>query len=365
MSAALATVLPGCGGSSGGDGPVVNSGGNQVAIGTSTLVVRQTVQSKAVPASVDRVRISGYLIDIIGGVPDPFGGGETFQAREFPSMPTYTLENVRADTQTTKIEYFDADQLVGVYVEEVSLQAGQTFEIVDPAFTERPDVTEFSMVAANSLSYTAPPGERPIYAAGNLHFPFMQIVVPGFDDAESMLFSRRLYEGYLQSDEDVALSESVLAFTTFSSSDTSVVQVRNGGITNTSHRSGTLWFQRPGDATITANFLGITSTLDVRVVTPTYPLVVLHHTLFSVYDPKTITRLDTTANRVDYQSEPIYGVDVRTELIYRPSDKPEIARWDTRPGHEGEIIRGEAGRVVLWVQHPSTYFWVPVMVEQE
>ncbi len=273
LTLSLLTILAGCGG--GSDGEVGFSGGSvQPTVGTSTLVVRQSIQAKAVPESINRVVIGGFRSLIVDGVPDPFAGGETFSAQEFPLSTSYTIENVPADTTTIRIQYYEGEELVGIFVDHVELQVGEVYEIVDPSFISRPDVDNFDFILADGLSFVAPPGERPVIVAGIHSYPYIYFLVPGIGDLEAALFDQRINNSSgLGSQEEFDLSENIQAFTLFTSSNPSVVDVKNGGITNSSHRSGTLWPLRAGDATITANFLGNTKSLDIRVTELQRPFV--------------------------------------------------------------------------------------------
>ncbi len=94
------------------------------------------------PLEIDSVRITGFKFAVIDGVFDPLGGGVTYPAQELPLSPTYTLEGVPSNTTDIRIEYLDAGQTVGLYVEEITLVPGQVFEIVDPAFVSRPEGVE-------------------------------------------------------------------------------------------------------------------------------------------------------------------------------------------------------------------------------
>lgn len=362
LSLYLVAALTGCGG---GSDAAFSGASVQPMVGTSTLVVRQSIQAKAVPASINRVVIGGFRSLIVDGVPDPFAGGETFPVREFPLSNAYTIENVPVDTTTIRIQYFEGTKLVGIFVDEVKLQENETFEIVDPSFISRPEVDQFDLILTDGLSFVAPPGERPVVVAG-LTYPILQFVVPALGDLETALFEERINSSVgLGSQQDFELSDSIRAFTVFSSTNSAVLDVKNGGVVNTSHGSGTLWPLKAGDSTITANFLGIVKSLDVRVTALHRPFVRIGQmrNLNISTTPVTISRVNGIADLI-YDTHIESGIDVHDELIYRPSDKPNVAQWDSAPGREGYIIRGsEVGRVVLWVQHPNNYIWVPVLIE--
>lgn len=51
-------------------------------------------------------------------------------------------------------------------------------------------------------------------------------------------------------------------------------------------------------------------------------------------------------------------------MIYRASDAPEVARWDTTTGREGYIVLGNAeGEVVLFARYPGSAAWTSILVE--
>ncbi len=360
LTLVLVCTLVGCGGGGGSEVAAGGSGTNNDPIGSATIQVRQSIQAQAVPASIDTVRVTGFRFAINGGVLNPIGGGVTLASREFPLSPLYTIEDVPTNTTAIRIEYLDGGQVVGLYVQEITLTPGQVLEIVDPAFVSVPEgVEEFELFLVGAYTTLAPPGEKIVVVGGfAADFPVLFFAVPESPDLESIVFADSLPNTQVDGRD---VTDEIRAFTSFSSSNPSVVDVANSGLFNSTFKSGTLNVKQAGDATITASFLGLTASLDVRAVIVESPFV-RPDALLRSYDPPTVERIPTTAEVV-YPRRIETNVDVSTELIFRPSDKPEVARWDTTPGREGYIIRGsQPGRVVLWAQHPNNYIWLPVPV---
>ena len=352
----LLFLFVGCGGGGGESPPTQDVGGQPV--GTASIVVNQTIAPRAVPASIDNVRITGFKYAIIQGVLDPTGGGETFSSRTFPLSTSYRLEDVPANTTAIRIEYLVAGQVVGLYVEDgLMLVDGAVYEINDPAVTLAPEVDDFTL-RGRAYYPTDETFQIPI-----ADYPFQSgTVIPvaaGAPDLESVLFEVGIFDPF---------TDEILALTSFTSSDPSIIEVSNSGLFNSSYRSGNLWGKKPGTATITANFFGIERSMSVEVINirETQPKRYVDHILYSPQEYATVKRIQARGNHIDPGAGIVENdVDFTADLFYRPSDKPNVARWDTTPGREGYIIRGnEAGRVILWARLPDNPFqWLPYPVE--
>lgn len=358
----IVLFIAGCGGGS-GSGEVAADGGagGTPTVGFTDVVVNQSIAARAIPPSIDTVRITGYRLAIINGVLDPVGGGVTVNPKEFAVSNTYRLEDVPTDTTAFQIEYLDGGQVVGLYVEDgVTLTPGQVYEINEPAFVSAPDgVTSFDLYISDAYPImAAPPGELPVVTTQS--FPRVSFSVPELPSLESIFFDNFGTVPVFDPENDGDISEEIRAFTVFTSSDQSVARVGNSGLFNSTFQSGTLTPLQPGNVTIFANFLGISNSVELRVVEPGDPTVL-------IFPPAGLLEGDRYVAKGSSFSPSTGEIrddfDFTSELIFRPSDKPNVARWDDAPGREGFVIRGnQPGRVILWAYHPRTPIWLPIPV---
>ncbi len=352
----------GCGGSSEGPVTSVDGTGQSTPTGFANIRVSQQVRSQAVPASVDTVRVTGFQSAIINGVFDALGGGIPFPSQELPFAPTYTISNVPVAVDSIRIEYLDSGTVVGLVVVPVQLQAGQVLEINDPAFISKPSNVpsfELSLRPSGAFPYAAPEGELVHLYPGLNDAPPLRCIVPMLTDLETQIF-----ESKFSPDDSIAdvvpLSFQVSDFTLFQSSNPSAISVGNSGSFNSTFRSGTLSILAPGTATITATYFDIVRTITLNVVEPSGPFEVQPNP--EMIDPLTIERFIANGRFLNSGGIPVERI-VTTELIFRPSEKPEVAEWDLTPGREGFILRGsQPGRVILWAQHRDNPIWIPVPV---
>ena len=351
----------GCGGG-GSDSISDTSGGQQSpSYGYATLRISQQVQSQIVPARVDTVRVTGFQGVFIGGVWDARGGGSPYPPREIPLAPVYTLDNVPTSVNNILIEYLDAGQVIGMYFQDVELVDGQVFEIVDPAIATRPEeLTAFSVFVG-----WAPPGEVFKCPVGEHDFVWTEPVPFPSYDAATHLYNSDMppwsNNPIGPDDADFNIWIALRKFTVWQTSDPTIATAFNGSTFNSSYRTGNVKGHKPGLVTLTGRFFDLSASTQIQFVeVPAYPWV------------STYLHYDGVSDR--YQAEGSFWAvdpdprnwsdDVTQDLIYRPSDDPEIAAWDTRPGRKGYLVRGtKVGKVALWARHPNQLNWTPVLIE--
>ncbi len=131
--------LSGCG-SSFQDQP---TGGTPPPTGSATIVVNH-VLARAVPSTIEGYRFTGA--DAQGQV--------VFGPLSRPRTASVTLANVPLTTKAFTIEYLSSGQIVGRFQVAVTLSAGQTLVIDDPAWqdvTNIPPATKLGVLASPAL----------------------------------------------------------------------------------------------------------------------------------------------------------------------------------------------------------------------
>lgn len=353
----LLVATMGCGGGSDSGGEI--SAAPQPVYGNATLRISQQVRAQIVPERVDTVRITGFQSGIVGGVYDARAGGVPFPPRELPLAPVYTLENVPTNVDNIMLEYLDGAQVIGMYFQEVKLVDGQVYEIIDPAIASRPpELTEFSVFAGwtpPGVNWKHPVGENPYVWTGLAPFGNYNAA----DHIDEIDYAS-------ESGKDFYKWDALRRFTVWEISDPTIATVYNGSAYNSSFRAGNLKGLRPGIVTLTGRFFDLTSSVKVEFVQE------------GSGDPEPRIRVENSSDITGIDRVNIYRAffegatptyderDVTADLIYRPSDNPGVAAWDTTPGREGYFVRGpEVGRVALWARHPKDLNWTPVVIENE
>jgi 6-phosphogluconolactonase (cycloisomerase 2 family) len=129
---ALVLYLSGCSGGGGGGGVFGGTGGDQAppdagapeGPASATIVVQQQLLPRAVPDTVTQFRFTGRT-----------PSGEIVYGPELrPRAAVTTLTEVPTTATSLLIEYLQGDTVIGIYLAQVNLVAGETFSIVDPPY---------------------------------------------------------------------------------------------------------------------------------------------------------------------------------------------------------------------------------------
>lgn len=323
-------LLVGCEGGGNSDTPPSPIPSNAGLSGnTATLVVRQTIESRAVPDSVDSVRITGLISGIIDGLYFIDGGGVGYGPLERPLAPEYRFRDVPVEVDSIKLEYIDGSQVVGLYYQAVALAPGGVLEIVDPAFATAED---FPAVEARieSIYSATRPGRPPVVPVGPWGAGAF-LVAPNATEPDP----------------------SLLAFTVWSSSDESIAVVHNGGSFHGSDFTGLVTGVRPGLATLTGRYFHLEASTTVEIIE--LPRVFLSEIILEddqalgQFRARGLFRDGTTGQTVEDR-------DITEEVEWVAGD-PSVVNISNTPGQKGRytILSGGDSWIGTWWE--PTKYW--------
>lgn len=294
----------------------------------------------------------------MAGVLTVDGGGRLFGPTIRPIAPTYTLENVPVNVDFISLEYLDSNGVVrGLYFQKAHLVVGQTYEIVDPAVTYRPEsITDFEVVGLLTSGYGVP---GTVFLVPNL--PGQQLI-PVLPDGTS--------------------NELLQKFTVYRSENPEILRVANGGsYFHGADTSGILHPQGVGKAKITATFFDLTKNIEVETYDVATvglgalighygfrPSLVLEAGSRDLVWNDVLIEQQTTDERF-YAAfalqtlDPNSGIgyeqpyDVSDDVVWLSSN-PNILRFDHSQGKAGYFaLPGEYGKVLIYVHYSPFKTW--------
>ncbi len=346
----LAFVVIGCGGS-GGVGDVNSSQPELLPISTASIRIEHTTlaQGTTFPEGVDSVRITGSVSGIVGGVLTVDGGGTPYGPLLQSIAPSYLLMDVPTSVDFLRLEYLAGEQVRGLFVEPITLQPGEVYEILDPAIAARPSqVQDFEVRAHGFGGQSIPPG----------------VTVPVAREVPWSSILRSTLAGGEQSD--------LLNFVYYRSVRPEIVQVANGGLVfGSSEASGTLVGQAVGTTKVEAIFFDLVKDVEVEVYDVFkvgFGTLRLQHgrpvgegsqvqtefqlnRFFAKFYPATWDDLGA----IVIDGAPPYDA---TDLVEWYSHDPQLLEFDSSPNRKGYFhLGGFTGEVTVQAYFPQFRVW--------